>query len=72
MLYARYFLAEFSLIGFGNLMADELRFRVRMLAFGQPGEVLIAKCALQAPLLGQLALPLAMSLLVTAPIVLPL
>ena len=42
MLHARHFLAEFSLIGFGNLMANELRFRVRMLAFGQTREVLIA------------------------------
>jgi hypothetical protein len=29
-------------IGFGDLMANELRFRVWVLAFGQPGEVLIA------------------------------
>ncbi len=42
MFYARHFLAEFSLVGLGSLMANELRFRVRMLAFGQPGEVLIA------------------------------
>ena len=42
MLHARHFLAEFALIGFGDLMANELRFRVRMLAFGQTREVLIA------------------------------
>ena len=42
VLHARHFLAEFALVGFGNLMANELRFRVRVLAFGQPGEVLIA------------------------------
>jgi hypothetical protein len=42
MLYARHFFAEFALIGFGNLMANELRFRLRVPAFGQPGEVLIA------------------------------
>jgi len=53
-------------------MANELRFRVRMLAFGQPSEVLIANWTFQAPLLRQLALPFAMSLLVAAPIVLPL
>ena len=42
MLHARHFLAELALIGFGNLMANELRFRGWVLAFGQPGEVLIA------------------------------
>jgi hypothetical protein len=72
MLYARHFLAEFSYLGLGNLMANELCFRVRVLAFGKLGEVLITNCAFQAPQLGQLALPFAMSLLVTAPIVLPL
>ena len=72
MLHAGYFLAEFTLIGFGNLMTNKLRFRVRMLAFGQTREVLIANAAVQAPLLGQLALPFTMSLLVAAPIVLPL
>src|ERR1700722_1525176 len=28
MLHARYFLAEFAFVGFGGLMANELRFRV--------------------------------------------
>ncbi len=42
MLHAGYFLAEFALVSFGNLMANKLRFRVRMLAFGQTREVLIA------------------------------
>jgi len=42
MLYARHFLAEFALIGFGNLMANELRFRVRVLAFSQTRKMLIA------------------------------
>jgi hypothetical protein len=45
VLYARHFLAEFALIGFRNLMANELIFRVRVLAFGQPSEVLIANRA---------------------------
>ena len=72
MLHARYLLAKFSLIGSRDLMANELRFRVRMLAFGQSGKVLIANRTFQTPLLGQLALPLAMPLLVTTPIVLPL
>ena len=53
-------------------MANKLRFRVRMLAFGQTRKVLITNTAIQTPLLGQLALPLTMPLLVTAPIVLPL
>ena len=42
MFYAGYFLAEFSLISFRGLMANELRFGMRMLAFGQSGKVLIA------------------------------
>ena len=49
MFYAGYFLAELALIGFGNLMADELHFRVRMLACGQTSKVLIANVAIQAP-----------------------
>lgn len=48
-------------------MADELRFRAQMLPFGQTRKVLIANRTFQAPLLGQLALPLTMSLLVAAP-----
>jgi len=70
--YAGHFLAEFSFIGFRNLMANKLRFRVRMLPFGQPRKVLIANRTFQAPLLRQLALPFTMPLLVAAPIVLPL
>ena len=42
MFYARYLSAEFSLVSFGGLMANKLRFRVRMLAFGQARKVLIA------------------------------
>ncbi len=53
-------------------MTNELRFRVRMLAFGQTRKVLIANRTFQAPPLGQFALPLAMSLLIAAPVVLPL
>jgi hypothetical protein len=44
MFYARYFLAEFPLIGLGSLMANKLRFRVWVLAFGQTRKVLIADC----------------------------
>jgi hypothetical protein len=42
MLHARHFLAEFSLVSFGDLMANKLRFRVRVLAFGQTRKMLIA------------------------------
>ena len=42
MFYACYLSAEFSLVSFGGLMANKLRFRVRMLAFGQARKVLIA------------------------------
>jgi len=41
-----------------------------MLAFAQAGEVLGADFAMQTPLLRKPALPLAMSLLVAAPVVL--
>jgi hypothetical protein len=64
------FLAVFALVGPRNLMANELRLGERMLALGQPGEVLGAYFAVQSPLLSQLALPFAMPLLVAAPIVL--
>ena len=42
MLHAGYFLTEFAFISFRGLMANELRSRMRMLAFGQTREVLIA------------------------------
>ena len=48
MFHAGHVLAEFSLIGFGCLMTNKLRFRVRMLGFGQPGKVLIANRAFQS------------------------
>jgi hypothetical protein len=49
---------------------DELHAVLRMLAFTQPGKVVGADFAMQAPLLRELALPLAMRLLVAAPVVL--
>jgi hypothetical protein len=64
------FLAVFALVGARNLMTNELRLGERMLALGQSGEVLGAYFTLQSPLLGQLALPFAMPLLVAAPVVL--
>jgi len=62
--------AEFSFIGSRNLMLDKLLFGVRMLAFAQPREMFGADCTMQAPLLGEPALPFAVALLVAAPIVL--
>jgi hypothetical protein len=70
VLDAGYFLAVFALVGPRNLMANELRLGERMLALGQSGEVLGADFTLQSPLLGELALPFAMPLLVAAPVVL--
>jgi hypothetical protein len=51
-------------------MPDELRLGLRVLAFAQAGEVLRADCSRKAPLSGKPALPLAMTLLVAAPVAL--
>jgi hypothetical protein len=51
-------------------MAHELCLCLGVLTFTQTGEVLGADSALQTPLLGKPALPLAMTLLVAAPVVL--
>jgi len=51
-------------------MPDKLLFGARMLAFAQPREMFGADCTMQAPLLGEPALPFAVALLVAAPIVL--
>ena len=53
-------------------MPHHLRFGERMLSFGQSRKVLIAYSTGQAPLFSKLALPLAMSLLIATPVVLPL
>jgi len=53
-------------------MPHKLRFRERVLAFAQPREVVIADGTGEAPLLGKPALPFAETLLVAAPVVLPL
>ena len=53
-------------------MANKLRFRVRVLAFRQTRKVLIAHSTGQSPLFRKLTLPLAMPLLVAAPIALAL
>jgi hypothetical protein len=51
-------------------MPDELRLGLRVLAFTQAGEVLRADSSRKAPLSGKPALPLAIPLLVTAPVIL--
>src|ERR1700679_785127 len=68
MLHAGDFLAVFVFIGSGGLVFDELRAALRMLALTQPGEMLGAYVATQPPLLCEPALPLAVRLLVTAPV----
>ena len=51
-------------------MLDELRVVFRVPAFAQASELFSADIAAQAPLLREPALPLAMPMLVTAPVVL--
>src|SRR5271156_916282 len=70
MLDAGHFPAEFAFVGSRNLMPDKLLCGVRMLAFAQAREVLRLDCAGELPIFGQPALPFAVALLVTAPIVL--
>ncbi len=53
-------------------MPHKLLFGERVLAFAQARKVVIADRTLQSPLLGKPALPLAETLLVAAPVVLPL
>src|SRR5271166_5068872 len=72
VLHTRDFFAELAFVGFGRLMTHELRLSLRVLAFAQPRKMFGADCAVQAPLLGEPALPLAVALLVAAPIVLRL
>jgi hypothetical protein len=70
VLGADHFLAKFAFVGSRNLMPDKLLFSVRMLALTQPGEVLSFNYAAELPLLGEFALPLAVALLISAPVVL--
>ena len=72
MLHARDFFAVLAFIGARDLMLHHLLFGEGMVSFGQSCEVLIAHRTGQAPLIRKLTLPLAMSLLIVAPIVLPL
>jgi hypothetical protein len=52
------------------LMPDKLLYGVRMLTFTQSREMLGPNCALKVPLLGKPTLPLAVALLIAAPVVL--
>jgi hypothetical protein len=51
-------------------MPDKLLFGVRMLALTQPREVLCVNFARELPLLGESALPLTVTLLIAAPVIL--
>jgi len=70
MLGAGHLSAKFPFIGSRNLMPYELLFRVRMLAFTQSYKVFGTNAPLQPPLLGESALPLTVTLLIAAPVVL--
>jgi hypothetical protein len=70
MFHAGDFLAVLVFVGACGLVLDELHAALRMLAFAQTGEVLGADFAMQTPLLREPALPLAVRLLVAAPVVL--
>jgi len=70
VLHAGDFLTVFVFVSTCGLVLDELHAALRMLAFTQAGEVLGADFAMQTPLVRKPALPLTMSLLVAAPVVL--
>src|SRR5271163_4891722 len=70
MLGAGHLSAKFSFIGSRNLMPYELLFGVRMLAFTQSRKVFGTNATLQPPLLGESALPLTVTLLIAAPVIL--
>src|SRR5271157_5537726 len=70
MLGAGHLSAKFAFIGSRGLMPYELLFGVRMLAFAQSCEVFGPNVTLQPPLLGESALPLTVTLLIAAPVVL--
>ena len=70
MLGAGHLSAKFAFIGSRNLMPYKLLFGVRMLAFTQSCKVFGTNATLQPPLLGESALPLTVTLLIAAPIVL--
>jgi hypothetical protein len=63
-------LAVLALIGLGYLVPNKLRLSVWVLAFAQTSEVFRAHGSRKSPLSGEPSLPLAMPLLVAAPVVL--
>ena len=63
-------LAILVFVGSRWLMLDELRSTLWMLTFAQSSKLLISDCAMQTPLTRKPSLPLAVSLLVAAPVVL--
>lgn len=70
MFHARYFFPVLAFVGPRNLMPHELRSRRRMLAFAQPRELFRLDWPRQSPLLREPALPFAVALLVSAPVIL--
>src|SRR5208283_4760670 len=70
MLGAGHLSAKFAFIGSRNLTPYKLLFGVRMLAFTQACKVFGTNATLQPPLLGEPALPLTVTLLIAAPVVL--
>src|ERR1019366_7219142 len=66
----RNLLAALAFIGLGPLVPNKPRLCLRVLAFAQTSEVLCAHGSRKPPLAGEPPLPLAMPLLVAAPIVL--
>ena len=70
MLSACYFFAELALVGSRNLMPHELVLSVGMLAFAQAREMFRFHGPGKLPLVCKLALPFAVALLFSAPIVL--
>ena len=70
MLGAGHLSAKLAFIGSRNLMPYELLFGVRMLAFTQSCKVFGTNATVQPPLLGESALPLTVTLLIAAPVVL--
>lgn len=70
MLDGRNLLAALAFIGLGDLMPNKLHLGLRVLAFAQTSKVLCAHGSRKYPLAGELPLPLAMPLLVAAPVAL--
>ena len=70
MFRSRDLLAVLILVGSGGLVLDELRIVRWMPSFAQTSKLFGPYVAMQAPLLREASLPLAMPLLIAAPVVL--